>query len=582
MFFLVRRKQKNPQESSSQGVSSMLRGGARRSAAAFWVAPAFGGGGKGATALTATGGTTRKALPHLARAFHGSTLTLGRRSSGGRCLMDGSFAAASRGRLAGQHSSTLLPQNPNALFGRRHTAGTAKIGQQQGGAPSRLFFSSPRQLWQQTSTSGGGSTFSPGAAVAAGRQLTALWYRKALSLKRSFSPLFPRRLSAGSTNQQQQAIAEGAPVPPPRLAELAPQYRTAVKVWLAGCTGLVFGMVVIGGITRLTESGLSITEWKPGMSGMKYPASEEEWEVEFAKYRQSPEYLKLNQGMSQEDFKRIFWWEWAHRMLGRTIGLAFGLPFLFLVSKGAVRGGLRAKLSAILLGIGAEGALGWYMVKSGLEHRDDNSVPRVSQYRLTAHLGTAFLIYCGMLWTLLGLSGPSHVSAPNKFLEGAAHKLAKIPKSFRVASGATALLVYITALSGALVAGLDAGTIYNEFPWMGGGIVPEEWLDMRPKWKNFFENDATVQFDHRVLAMTTLSSITGLWVWSRKLAGRLPPRARLAANCLLGMGLAQVTLGITTLLTVVHIPVAAAHQAGSLVLLSVALWFLRNVKRLPK
>lgn len=357
---------------------------------------------------------------------------------------------------------------------------------------------------------------------------------------------------------------------------------TSMKVWIAGCTATVFGMVVVGGLTRLTESGLSMVDW--GVLQMKPPITQEEWEAEFDKYKQFPEYKKLNSKMTVEEFKSIYYYEWAHRNLGRFLGAAYTLPLLYFTARGHVRGPLRTRLYAIAAGIGFQGLLGWYMVKSGLVEKDH---PRVSQYRLAAHLGSAFVLYTAMLWTTfdfvltpLTTTAKLTTSAAASAAAASAPTVLKLQAKMRKYAHGVAGLVFLTAISGAFVAGLDAGLIYTDFPYMGGQVVPNEILDMDPKWRNFTENDVTVQFQHRVLGITTFSSIVAMWLWSRKVP--LPPRSRLAMNALLGMASLQVTLGIATLYTLVMTHVAATHQAGSLTLLSIATWLMHELKRLPK
>lgn len=329
-----------------------------------------------------------------------------------------------------------------------------------------------------------------------------------------------------------------------------------------------------------------VTEIKP-------PLNQEQWQTEFDKYKQFPEFKKLNSNMTLEEFKSIYLYEWSHRNLGRTIGLAFALPLFYFTARGAVTGTLRLKLYGILVAIGLEGLLGWYMVQSGL--KEDNPTPRVSQYRLASHLGSAFVIYSAMLWTALDMFSP-------KFHGNAAPSLDLMKNSLSTASMASSLtpallkaqakvrrlatgltgLVFLTAISGAFVAGLDAGLIYNDFPFMGGVLIPAELWDMIPKWRNLFENDVTVQFNHRILGTTTVLSTAGLWFWTMQLRKvPLPPRTRLALHCLLGMACLQMTLGVSTLYTLVKTSVAATHQAGSLTLLSIALWLLHGLRRLP-
>jgi cytochrome c oxidase assembly protein subunit 15 len=307
---------------------------------------------------------------------------------------------------------------------------------------------------------------------------------------------------------------------------------------------MIFAMVVIGGVTRLTESGLSITEWKPA-AGAIPPLSEQAWQEEFAKYQQIPQYRERNAGMTLAEFKTIFWWEFVHRLWGRLIGVVYAIPLLWFVLRGQVRGRLAWRLAGIFVLGGLQGALGWYMVKSGLVDRVS-----VSQYRLTAHLGLALLIYAATLWTALDLLRPSRASTPLS----------------RAALGFSAL-VFVTMLAGGFVAGLDAGMSYNTFPLMDGRLVPAGYLDESPWWLNLFENVAAVQFNHRLLAMATLAGAVALAIAGRNAS----PRARALAFASGGMAALQAALGISTLLLVVPVPLAAAHQAGAVALLTLAL-----------
>ncbi len=269
--------------------------------------------------------------------------------------------------------------------------------------------------------------------------------------------------------------------------------------------------------------------------------------------------------------------EWLHRIWGRVIGLAFVGPAIALAAIGKLPKRLQKQTALISVLIGCQGLLGWYMVKSGLDkdHIEERpvSVPRVSQYRLAAHLGSAFLIYSLMLATGLEvLYGKGKTTVVTK-------GLLRFTQAAKVTTG----LIFVTALSGAFVAGLDAGLIYNEFPYMGEGFIPSDlWglsklKDGIPWYKNFLENPVTAQFDHRVLAMTTLTAVGGLWIAAMRVA--LPIGSRVAVHCMLGMTVVQVSLGIFTLIYFVPVPLAATHQAGSLTLLSIALWTLHTLKR---
>ena len=337
--------------------------------------------------------------------------------------------------------------------------------------------------------------------------------------------------------------------------------QKSIAVWLLACCALVFAMVVVGGVTRLTHSGLSIVEWQP-IIGTIPPLSQGDWEVLFEKYHQTPQYKKVNLGMSLEEFKGIFWWEYFHRLLGRVIGLAFFIPFLYFLARKAIDGPLGLKLAGIFLLGGLQGAMGWYMVKSGLV---DN--PHVSQYRLTAHLGLAFIIYAAMLRVALGLLSPAGTSY---YGNGRLRSL----RSFSI--GITTL-IFVMILSGGFVAGIRAGLAYNTFPLMNGHLIPPELFMLEPWYRNFFDNMATVQFNHRMIAWTLAILIPVFWFKSRNLP--LPGSTRLACSLLLLMLAVQISLGIATLLLVVPLPLAAAHQAGAMLLFTAALWVNHQLRQ---
>lgn len=375
----------------------------------------------------------------------------------------------------------------------------------------------------------------------------------------------------------------------------------SVAYWLLGSAASVFGIVVFGGLTRLTESGyvlavsrmgnfiadrdrLSITEWRP-VTGSLPPMNDADWESEFAKYRSSPEFKQLNSAMTLSEFKSIYYMEWIHRLWGRFVGISFVLPAIYFVARKKVSKPMALRLGGIAGLIGFQGFIGWWMVKSGLKDDlfDAGSHPRVSQYRLTAHLGAAFVCYVAMLWNGLAILRSNRLlSDPDagiKLLDSL-----KDPKLrlFRRSVAGLAALVFTTAMSGALVAGLDAGLIYNEFPYMGEGFAPpkSELFDARYSrhedssdlwWRNMLENPSLVQLDHRILAMTTFTSIMALWAYSRKSPNMkrfLPPAARKGVHGVVGFAFMQVGLGLTTLLYLVPTPLASAHQAGSLFLLT--------------
>jgi cytochrome c oxidase assembly protein subunit 15 len=331
----------------------------------------------------------------------------------------------------------------------------------------------------------------------------------------------------------------------------APALRP-VAWWLVVCAAMVFVMVMLGGATRLTESGLSMVEWKP--LTLLPPLTVAEWQREFAAYRLSPEFIKHNAWMTVDDFKGIYWLEYIHRLWGRLIGFVFFVPFVWFWAKGVVRGTLAGKLAGLFVLGGLQGALGWFMVASGLVDRPD-----VSQYRLAAHLATAFIVYALIVWVALDLfaaTRPSHEAGP----------IADRRLSATALSVAAAVLLVVC--SGALVAGLDAGQIYNTFPLMDGKVIPDGLEEMSPWYLNHFENVMTVQFQHRVLAMVLVATLAALWWRSRRIA--LRPAARNLTTAVLLMALVQATLGITTLLLVVPLPVALAHQSGALILFTLA------------
>jgi cytochrome c oxidase assembly protein subunit 15 len=313
----------------------------------------------------------------------------------------------------------------------------------------------------------------------------------------------------------------------------------AVAAWLFLCAALTFAIVVVGGITRLTESGLSIVEWQPVVGALP-PLQQADWEALFAKYRETPQYQKVFSEIGLEGFKRIFWWEYAHRLLGRLIGLVFLLPYLFFLLKGRLDKPLAWKLAGLFVLGGMQGALGWYMVQSGLVND-----PRVSHFRLTAHLGLALMIFSMELWLALGLLKEQDVKRTSAFP--------------LVVAGC----VFLMALSGGFVAGLRAGHAYNTFPLMNGQLFPQDLWLLEPWWRNFLWNTATVQFIHRAIFWLLLVLIPLLFWKERKST---------AAKFLLGAFVLQASLGIATLLNAVPIPLAAMHQAGAVLLLACALW----------
>ena len=347
-------------------------------------------------------------------------------------------------------------------------------------------------------------------------------------------------------------------------------------MWLFCCCGLIFLMVVVGGITRLTLSGLSITEWNP-VIGIVPPLTHTQWAAEFARYRQVPEYRAMHYGISLADFKTLYFWEYAHRLLGRLIGVAFAAPLVWFWLRGSLPHRLAPALAGILALGFAQGLLGWYMVESGLVHRIE-----VSQYRLAAHLALALTIYSLILWTALGLTrtdvrvSPAPVALDPHPSRPQPRRMVAEGAGWRRAAEAVIALVGLTIAAGGFVAGTRAGLTYNTFPLMDGRLVPVGYAQLHPFVRNWFENIPAIQFDHRLLAMTTAAG--ALLLWAAGLLGPLPAGASKALWALLTAAALQITLGISTLLLVVPIPLAAAHQAGAVLLLTAAIVFRHTLR----
>ena len=396
---------------------------------------------------------------------------------------------------------------------------------------------------------------------------------------------------------------------PPASEKAMPVPETTSKVvayHLLASAALVFLIIIVGGITRLTESGLSITEWNPGLKGMRLPQTDEEWNEEWDKYKQSPEFQMLNANMSLDDFKRIFLWEWSHRILGRFIGVFFAVPAaLFCMRKGMTTPDTRKALLAIATGIGFQGFLGWYMVASGLKnpHADEPAsavprpdwTPRVDHFRLAAHLGTAFIVYIGMVYKAVSILRDNALvknlkKSPNETgkMTEAFMYLLQNPKAraFRRVGTGMLLFAFTTAIYGAFVAGLDAGLVYNEFPFMGHHrLLPpkEEVLDPRYSFRlknssepdasmvafgNMTQNPVTVQAIHRVLGISTVVAMIAFSLYAKRLKAYIPKAAPRFATGAAHMSGLQALLGISTLLYMVPLPLASLHQAGSVVLLT--------------
>ena len=330
----------------------------------------------------------------------------------------------------------------------------------------------------------------------------------------------------------------------------------AIATWLLVCCGLVFAMVVLGGVTRLTGSGLSMAEWRPIM-GTLPPLSDAEWQRVFEIYKQTPEFQKVNSYMDVHDFKGIFWLEYLHRVLGRLLGFVFLLPLTYFVSRRYIT--LRQLpwyLMILALG-GVQAVIGKIMVASG-----QVDAPQVSHYRLTAHLSAAFLVYALMFWRAQSLLHGNPPGVPHPW--------------YRWTVALTALIA-ITIISGGFVAGLDAGLIYNTFPKMGDYWIPPGLFALDPVWRNFFDNLTTVQFDHRLLALTTFALIAIYWFRAR--GAQLPRRARGGTNAMLVTAILQVLLGISTVVLAVPTLPAVSHQATAMLLLTSSLYLLHGLRR---
>jgi cytochrome c oxidase assembly protein subunit 15 len=336
------------------------------------------------------------------------------------------------------------------------------------------------------------------------------------------------------------------------------RHLRALRLWLGAVALLIVAMILIGGATRLTDSGLSITEWRPIMGAVP-PLNEADWQQAFEAYRKIPEYTKLKAGMSLDAFKTIYWWEWAHRFLGRLIGVAFFVPFIVFWIAGYIPRTLLPRLVGLFLLGGLQGAVGWYMVKSGLVERTD-----VSQYRLAAHFGVALLILGYTLWLLFGLGAERDVPR------------ARGPSWV---AGLVLALIFVQLLAGALVAGLDAGMGFNTWPLINGAFVPSGLGEASPAYLNLFENPLTVQFDHRMLGYAVVMAALGQLLW---LAVRGAPQALLGSALTLALlAVLQATLGVWTLLLAVPITLGLAHQAGAIAVFAASLYHFWLSRRAP-
>jgi heme a synthase len=327
------------------------------------------------------------------------------------------------------------------------------------------------------------------------------------------------------------------------------QAPRGLRVWLLAVASLIALMVVVGGATRLTESGLSIVEWKP-VTGVLPPLTAAQWDQAFEGYKTIPQYHKMNAGMSLAEFKTIFWWEWSHRLLGRVIGAVYLLPFLYFLWRGGMSAELKRRLWLIFGLGGLQGAVGWWMVASGLAERTE-----VSQYRLATHLVLALLIFAAIIWTLRRLAERPPLV---------------VPMRLKLASTALLALTFVQLYFGALVAGLRAGLVYNTWPAIDGALIPSVaglWFDT-PWWRNLFENTLTVQFEHRMTAYVLFA--LALWHAVDAIRSRAAGAAINGALWLLGAITLQATLGILTLLNQVPIGLALMHQACAIAVLTLA------------
>ncbi|XP_043666071.1 cytochrome c oxidase assembly protein COX15 homolog [Vespula pensylvanica] len=349
-----------------------------------------------------------------------------------------------------------------------------------------------------------------------------------------------------------------------------------VGSWLLICGGMVFVAVALGGVTRLTESGLSMVTWK--LLGEKMPINEEQWHAEFERYKQFPEYKITNKDMTLDEFKRIWWMEYFHRTWGRLIGGVFLIPATYFWFSGMLKSEMKIRVAVLGSLIGLQGLMGWYMVKSGLEDRfnEPSDVPRVSQYRLASHLGLAFIIYSGFLYNALSYLVPAKkIGNGNLSIENFNAAVKKLT-AFRYLVHSTKGMIFLTAVSGAFVAGMDAGLIYNTFPKMADKWIPDDLFAMPQTLKNFTENPTTAQFQHRYLGIFSFVLVNIIAILARN--HKLPGYGKTAVNTVLGAGYLQVSLGILTLLYHVPVPLAASHQCGSLILLSSILWLCHELK----
>lgn len=337
------------------------------------------------------------------------------------------------------------------------------------------------------------------------------------------------------------------------LGTQAPGRLNPVAAWLFVIAGLIVAMIVVGGLTRLTDSGLSITEWKP-VTGAVPPLSEAGWQAEFAKYQQIPEYQRQNFGFTLDQFKQIYWWEWGHRLLGRLIGIAFALPLIVFWLRKMLPPGLKGRLAILFVLGGLQGAVGWWMVASGLTERVD-----VSQHRLAAHLGLAFLLLGAVWWTALDAKAGR----------------AEPWRSSRAAWVGVALLALIALqiILGAFVAGLDAGRTYTSWPLIDGKLIPDAYGALEPAWRNPFDNPVAAQVNHRMVGyLVAIAALAAPFLFGRETVGEV----RTAAWIVAGVAAVQAMLGVTALVHAAPLELSAVHQLGAAVLFLAAVTLARG------
>lgn len=338
----------------------------------------------------------------------------------------------------------------------------------------------------------------------------------------------------------------------------------SIVLWLISVCAVIFTLVIVGGVTRLTESGLSMVEWKP-LLGWIPPMNEGQWLEVFEKYKAYPQYQKVNTGMSLSEFKYIFFWEYFHRVLGRLVGMVFFIPYIYFLIRKTIPSGLNKKLLVAFALGGAQGLLGWFMVKSGLV--DDT---KVSHYRLAAHLSLAFFLFSYLVWIIQDLVFAKSKTAP-KDIKPKRHLLLK-----RFNMGLI-VLIALQIIYGAFTAGLRAGYGYNTFPKMGATWIPAGFFYLEPTWLNFFQNNPSVQFIHRTLGWLVLFGVMVFWFLIR--GYKIKGRSLLAGQLLAVMVMVQFLLGVFTLIKVIPIGLAVTHQAGALVLLSLSLFSLHSLNK---